>query len=216
MDIPRIRQNTIRLKKLFRGEKATEAEGQEESLCLPYRRSNDEEYTFKDGHILLNGTDLEGLIDDPEKDIGFWIGLSSALDEYRRTVWSRYGVQHRGFNGKMQSLLDKLLNKLTHAYEEMTGGIRVLMQGGRLWINDIDPKVVLALFMSNPTEERRLYLESIRNKLALILAGKVGKSSNHAIVEEARRIHFQIQGALENQPSHSSVPLLPAVGDLGR
>lgn len=216
MEIRRNRFDSIRLKKLFKDKSqgATESEGS--VTHLPFKRSPREEYTFENGRICLNGVDVLSLIDDEKTEIGFWADLASAVDEYRRTVWSRYGSDRRDFNGQTQGLLDKLLNKLTHAYEEMTGGIRVQLFGERLWVNDIDPKVVLALFLSNPTEDRRSYLKSIRTKLALILEGKVGKSFSNGIMEEAKKIFYQIHAALENIPSHSSTPLLAAHHPLGR
>ena len=216
MEIRRSRFDSIRLKNIFKEKADSSSPSQGDVSRLSYRRSAQEEYSFENGRLVLNGKDVVGLIDAEGGDVGFMAGLATAIDEYRRTVWSRYGVEQKEFNGQTQSVLDKLLNKLTHAYEEMTGGIRVQLTGGRLWINDIDPKVVLALFLSNPTEDRRSYLASIKTKLGLILEGKVGKSHSHGILDEARKIYHQIQTAMENAPSRRLSPLLAAVGNLDR
>ncbi|OGQ05381.1 MAG: hypothetical protein A3F82_00790 [Deltaproteobacteria bacterium RIFCSPLOWO2_12_FULL_44_12] len=213
-DIRRVRYNSIRLNR-NRG-KSESAQSQSDVRRLQFKRSPQEEYTFEEGQILLNGVDVLNLLDGDRVEVGFWAGLAGAVDEYRKNVWLKYGTDWREFNGKTQALLDKLLNKLTHAYEEMTGGIRVQMHGERLWLNDIDPKVVLNLFLSNPTTERRRYLESFKTKLALILEGKVGYSHSHAVLEESRRVFYQIHQALENTPSADSTPLLAAVNNLDR
>lgn len=215
MEIRRNRFDPIRLKKSSNG-KTGASPSDAENYRLSYKRSSQEEYTFENGRIHLNGVDVASLVDGNPVDVGLMAGLATAIDEYRRTVWSQYGTDKRDFNGQTQSVLEKLLNKLTHAYEEMTGGLRVQLHGGRLWINDIDPKVVLALFLSNPTEDRRGYLSSIQTKLALILEGKVGKSHSNGVMEEARRVYHQIHTALENTSSAHTHPLLAAVGDLGR
>lgn len=213
-EIRRVRYNSIRPKKLS-NDRTGSASSQPDVGRLGYKKAPQEEYTFENGRVLLNGVDVLTLVDS-DAEVSIWAGLASAVDEYRKTVWLRYGTDWRDFNGQTQAILDKLLNKLTHAYEEMTGGIRVQLHGGRLWINDIDPKVVLALFLSNPTEERRRYLQSIQTKLALILEGKVGKAHSNGVVEESRNIFRQIHQALENSPSHSSPPLLAVVNNLDR
>jgi len=208
MGIDKTRFNPIRLRKLF-GERTESSPSGAEVYRLPFRRAPNEDYSFENGKILLNGADVAGMIDSPEPDIAFLVGLSAGIEEYRNTVWIRYGTDKRDFNGQAQGLLEKLLGKLNHVYEETMGGIKVQLQGGKLWINDIDPKVVLALFLSNPTEDRRRYLESIQAKVGLILQGKAGKPHSNGVVQEAQRIFHQIDTALQNQAPHSR-PLLPA------
>lgn len=215
-EIRRPRFDSIRRRKIFKEKTGSESAKSGDAQRLHFKRTDYEDYTFEEGKILLNGYDVEELINKGGVEIRLWDSLISAVDDYRKHVWLQYGTDSRDFNGKAQALLEKLLNKLTHSYDTMSGGLRVQFQGGRLWINDIDPKVVLSLFLSNPTEERRRYLESIKTKLALILAGKVGKSCSHGVLEEASRIYQQIHQSLENSPSASRVPLLAGVGDLDR
>lgn len=211
-----IRTNPIRLRKIFKEKTGRESSKANDTKCLRFKRTDYEDYTFEEGKILLNGHDVEELVDKSGTDVRLWDNLASTVDAYRKHVWTEYGAEQRDFNGKAQALLEKLLNKLTHTYDTMSGGLRVQLHGTRLWINDIDPKVVLNLFLSNPCEERRRYLESIQTKLALILAGKVGKSCSHGVLEEATRVYQQIHQALENSPSARSIPLLAAVSGLDR
>lgn len=212
MNIKDIRLNSIRLRKILK--EKTGAQPQTHGR-LEYRPSSYEEYSFESGRVVLNGMDVLSLIDGPGIDVELMACLAGAIDEYRRIVWDRYGTTFRDFNAQTQGILEKLLNKMSQAYEELSGGIRVHFQGGRLWINEIDPKVVLALFLSNPNEERRRYLKSIQIKLALILEGKAGKSCTHGVLEEVQRIHTQITHALANTASAHSTPLLAAVSAVG-
>ena len=213
-EIRRVGRQPIGLKKLFK-EKSIFApvEGRQH---LPYRRSPDEEYTFENGRILINGMDILSMIEGEEVDVELLVGLVGAVDEYRRVAWERYGTSRRDFNAQTQAILEKGMNKLGATYETMTGGVRVHFTGGRLWINDIDPKVVLALFLSNPTEERGKYLKSIQTKLALILEGKIGNAHSHAITDEARLIFVQITKAMENAQAGHTPPLLAAVHNMDR
>lgn len=215
-EIRRSRFDSIRLRKTFREQTGAEGSQTGDPRRLRFKRTDYEDYTFEEGKILLNGYDVEDLVNKSGVEIRLWDSLISAVDAYRKHVWLQYGTDCRDFNGKAQAFLEKLLNKLTHAYDTMSGGLRVQILAGKLWINDIDPKVVLSLFLSNPSDERRRYLESIKTKLALILSGKVGKSCSHGVLEEASRIYQQIHQALENTPASSGVSLLADVHHLAR
>ncbi len=206
-EIRRIDQGRIRFRGIFKDR--TETRSPQDEARLLFKRSPNEDYTFENGRVLINGMDVLSLIEGLEVDIELLVNLSGAIDEYRREVWESYGTKHKGFNGQTQAILERALNKLGATYEGMTGGVRVHLIGGRLWINDIDPRVVLALFLSNPTEERRRYLQSIHTKLALILEGKLGNGHSHAVVDEAKGLFVQIAKAFENSQA-SSYPLLLA------
>lgn len=214
VDFPKIRQTRVRLKKLF-SDRTDSHQTPPGDFRLTFRRSRNEEYTYEEGRIFINGMDLLSLLEGEKVDIELLVGLTGAIDEYRRYVWANHGTNIRDFNALTQGILEKSMNKLSFAYDEMTGGIRVVYNKGRLWINDIDPKVVLSLFLSNPTLERRQYLRSFQTKLGLILEGKVGISHSHGILEEAKRLFVQINKAFENTPAANPPPLLAAAYNMG-
>jgi len=213
-EIRRINRQPIRLKKLFK--EKTGFGAPEVDPRLSYQRSPNEEYTFENGRIHINGMDIRSLMESDEVEIELLANLMGAIDEYRKEVWSKYGTRRPDFNGETQALLEKGMNKLGSTYEEMSGGVKIRLNGGRLWINDIDPKVVLALFLSNPTEERRRYLKSIHMKLALILEGKIGNAHSNGILEETRAIFIQIAKAFENAAAGTLYPLLATAGAMDR
>ena len=211
----RIQRNSIRLRDLFKDKTGHSGAEHAKSKML-FRRSPGEQYTFEEGHILLNGNDILAAIEGPNADVESLVILAAALDEYRRTAWVDYGTEHRHFNGQLQGLLEKIMGKLNNAYEEMSGGLKVQLQAGQLWINDIDPDVVLSMFLSHPTEERKRYLKSLQSKLALILEGKVVKSHSHALLQEVERVFTRITKALQNAASSDSPILLAAHSAVGR
>lgn len=174
-----------------------------------YKRSAFEEYRFDGSQILLNEMPLQRLLEGDKVEIQLWAGLASALEEFRRKVYAD-NAETPDFNAQVQVLLDVIMGKMTHAYEEVTGGVRVARTEGRFWVNNIDPRAVLTLFLSNPTEKRRQYLEGVLAKLVLILEGKVGRSHAHGIMAQVRALHQDIQDALYN--SQSSHPLLLSAG----
>lgn len=209
----RINRQRSELRRLF--EKKGKTTGKEGEWKLLFRPSPDEEYTFEEGRVLINGMDLQSILETDPIDVELFDSLIKAIDLYRREVWSRYGTQYRDFNAKTQGLLERASTKLGNTYEEMSGGIRVRYASGRLWVNDIDPKMVLQMFLSNPTQDRRSYLKSIQTKLVLILEGKAGRAVSNGVFDEAKRVILQIATALENTAAHTHPPLLPAFGNLG-
>lgn len=214
-EIRRVDQGRIRFRGIFKDRTESQATPQEEARLF-FKRSPNEDYTFENGRVLINGMDVLSLMEDEEVEIELLVNLTGAIDEYRREVWERYGTKYKSFNGQTQGILEKALYKLSHSYEGMTGGVRVRLIGGRLWINDIDPRVVLTLFLSHPTEERGRYLQSIHTKLALILEGKLGYGHSHAIVDEAKGLFVQISKAFENAEASRSTPLLAVVPNFAR
>ncbi len=199
--------NSTRLGRLFKGDTKSVAEP---VTPYVYRRSPMEEYTFDGGSILLNQVPVQNLLEGNETEIQLWSGLAGALEEFRRKVYEQ-NAETSEFKGQVQALLDIIMGKMMHAYEEITGGVRVSNQGGRFWVNNIDPRAVLTLFLSNPTEKRRCYLEGVLHKLALILEGKAGRKNSHGILAQARALYQDIHDALQ-RTSHSHPFLLSAGG----
>ena len=206
----RIRSNPIRIDRLFRGG----SEGVASISPRVYQRSPGERYTFENGQIRLNGIPLSNLIageaGEDRPDISLLAGLASAIDEYRKEVWKKEGKHYAAFNGAAQGLLDLIGGRMLHVYEEVTGGVRLQMANGRLWINRIDPRAVLTLFLANPTEERQKYLKSFLYKLDLILAGKIGNPRSRGIFSAAQQLREDILQALDLHAAPIHRPLLAA------
>ena len=206
----RIRNNPIRIDRLFRGG----SEGVASISPRVYQRSPGERYTFENGQIRLNGIPLSNLIageaGEDRPDISLLAGLASAIDEYRKEVWKKEGKHYAAFNGAAQGLLDLIGGRMLHVYEEVTGGVRLQMANGRLWINRIDPRAVLTLFLANPTEERQKYLKGFLYKLDLILAGKIGNPRSRGIFSAAQQLREDILQALDLHAAPVRRPLLAA------
>ena len=206
----RIRSNPIRIDRLFRGG----SEGVASISPRVYQRSPGERYTFENGQIRLNGIPLSNLIagetGEDRPDISLLAGLASAIDEYRKEVWKKEGKHYADFNGVAQGLLDLIGGRMLHVYEEVTGGVRLQMANGRLWINRIDPRAVLTLFLANPTEERQKYLKGFLYKLDLILAGKIGNPRSRGIFSAAHQLREDILQALDLHAAPVRRPLLAA------
>lgn len=201
----KIRFNSGRIGRLFKGESKSVSETTPPYI---YRRSAMEEYTFDGGAVLLNQVPVRDLLEGHETEIQLWAGLAQALEEFRRKVYEQH-AETSEFLGQVQSLLDTIMGKMTHAYEEITGGVRVSNMDGRFWVNNIDPRAVLTLFLSHPSDKRRCYLEGVLHKLALILEGKAGRKNSHGILAQVRALYQDIHDALQ-RTSDSNHLLLSA------
>lgn len=212
MHFDKTRFSRIRLSDILRGRFSG---SQEEPQNLSYRPNQQEHYTFEQGRLLLNGTDLEHLVEEEEVQVVLLACLAGAVDEYRHKVWNLYGTDFRRFNEVTQGLLGRISEKLGQSYQAISVGLKIRHQNGRLWINDIDPKVVLTLFLSAPTKERRGYLQGVYSKLALILEGKAGSSLSNGVLQSVQRLFIQVSKALHETKMDDGVPLLAAAVDLG-
>ncbi|MBI4125343.1 MAG: hypothetical protein HY466_05385, partial [Deltaproteobacteria bacterium] len=100
-DFPKIRQSRIRLKQLF-SNRAGSHQTPPADFRLTFRRSPNEEYTYEEGRIFINGMDVLSLMEGEGADIELLVGLTGAIDEYRRFVWTNHGTQLRDFNALTQ------------------------------------------------------------------------------------------------------------------
>lgn len=201
----RIKNHPIRIGRFFKDLVSSPRSSQ---TPFVYQRSPHERYTFEGGEILLNSLNVESLIDSGV-DISLWVGLASAIEEFRKEVWAKCGNQYGEFNARAQAVLDKILGKMTRVYEEVTGGLRLQILGGKVWINNIDARAVLVLFLARPDEKRRRYLASVALKLGLILEGRTGNSLNgHG--ESVRKLYQEIQEALSETAHSLDRPFLTA------
>jgi hypothetical protein len=106
------------------------------------------------------------------------------------------------------ALQDKIHLRLGGIYDDLTGGLRSEMDGGELWINNINVKKVLGLFYRNPSEKFRQYLIGIRDKLDLILSRRCSSSSCDVIYRQAGMLRRDVGLALEYIPADAPCRLV--------
>lgn len=167
---------------------------------LTFTPDKDEKWTFERGSILLNGDDVNEIINQVGEDIGSLNFLSFALDEYRSYVWNNHGKTHTKFNGKINAFLEKILSRLGGIYDGIMGGVRFEYSDGDLWVNNINLRAVLNLYRIRPTQKARCYLVGLRNKLALILGSQNGNARYNHVAAEAERLFNEISCVIDNIP----------------
>ena len=179
---------------------------------LTFSPSPDEKWSFEGDQILLNGEDVNQIINELGEDIHSLNCISSGLDEYRQYVWQNHGVGFSKFNGRVNALLEKVLGRLGGIYDGIVGGVRFEYSEGDLWINNINLHKMLNLYRIRPTQKARCYLVGLRNKLALILSSQNGSAHYDGIMAEAERLFNEISCALDNIPPDDAHLCLPSAG----
>ena len=176
---------------------------------LTFCPEKDEKWTFESEHIYFNDYDVNELINGNSNDIRCLCGLSSAIDQYRQFVWKKGGKSAGKFNGIVNALLEKILGRLSSIYDGLFRGLRFEYTSGDFWINGVNIRTVLRLYMIKPTEKARRYLLGLKNKLGLILSPRNGSARYDGIKPAAEELFNEISLILDQVPADDAYRALP-------
>lgn len=167
---------------------------------LTFTRGAAERWSFKEGRILLNGQDVEEMIDSSRNDVRFQSAVSEAVSEYQDFVWKRGCDSYDKFLTRADSIQDKILFNMKRIYDEKTGGVRFGYGQGGFLLNNINIRAIIALYQIRPTEKARRFLCGLKAKLNLILANKNGSPNFDRINNVIRSLCNEVDDALNNTP----------------
>ncbi|MFH1830210.1 MAG: hypothetical protein ABH871_05490 [Pseudomonadota bacterium] len=165
---------------------------------LTFSPSKDERWTFKDGNILLNDTDVKKIIRECANEVSTLCAVSQGLYNYQQFVWSKGGKENAPFNGVAGSVQHTIQGRLCNLFDGLTDGVHFESDGEDFWINNVNVRSVIKLYCIRPTEAARCYLEGLRNKVGLILSRRQTSTRYDAINEQAQKIYGEITMVLEN------------------
>lgn len=174
---------------------------------LTFSPQKDEKWTYQDNRVYLNDTEVREIIHENPNDAGVLSGLSQGLSEYQQYIWSRGGKEFGRFNGTIASLQDTCLGRLGTIYDGLTVGIRFECVGDDFWINNVNVRQVLGLYVQHPTDKARRYLLSIQQKLDLILSRQHSSTRYDGIHARARQLYLEVSSALEYLPADAPLRL---------
>jgi len=176
---------------------------------LTFSPTKDERWTYEDGAILLNEMDVKEIVNECPKSVSVLTGVSHGLHSYQRFVWGKGGKEFAKFNGVIDSVQHTIQGKLLNLFDGLTGGIDFEWEGDDFWINNVNVRSVIKLYVLRPTEAARAYLEGLRDKVSLILQRRNDNSRYDAVFEEAQELYDEIDIVL-NTVSPAGVPRLSA------
>jgi hypothetical protein len=169
---------------------------------LTFNPEQDERWTYEEGRgLFLNGEDVREMMSDNPHNIRMLCGLSQGLQEYQQFVWSKGGKDRAAFNGTVASLQDSIQGKLGSIYDGLTAGVHFECLGEDFWINNVNIRSVLKLYILKPTEAARCYIEGLRDKLNLILSRRQTSTRYDAVHDKATQLHEEISMVLECVPT---------------
>lgn len=164
---------------------------------LTFNPAPDERWTYKDGTILLNEMDVKELVRESSNEVGILCGVSHGLNDYQQFVWSRGGKSNADFNGLVNSVQHTIQGRLLNLFDGLTGGLHFEWLGRDFWINNVNVRSVIKLYMIRPTEAARTYLEGLRDKVGLILARRRASTRYDGVYEGAKELFEEIDIVLK-------------------
>lgn len=184
----------------------------EEALLDPWLSfvpSSGEKWTYRDeSGILIDGFPVGELVDEGGEGAGVLGGLLQGVSDYQQYVWLRGGRGHEKFNAAVAAIEGKIQGRLACLYEGLTGGVKFESDGDDFWVNNVSIPAVLGYYKRNPSENVRIYLLGLRDKLGLILGRSRSSTRYDGVEQQARELYEEISVALEN----ASSPPYPRLG----
>lgn len=168
-------------------------------------------WSFTDGKILLDGEDVNKLLDSHKTDIRAWLGIAGGIDEYRKVVNQQAREQNQfvKFEAIAEALLGKIMGHLKKVCDQKTSGLTYSIENGQLILNRINVHSFLALYRARRTEKARQFLKGIRDKLGYLL----GSPEHEKIRGMVQRLYDEISDDLGKTPEDSRSPRLLSRGN---
>lgn len=164
---------------------------------LTFKRNPGEEWQYRNGHLFVNNTDIEDILDYESRDVELWCAISEALVDYKDEVLRRGGKNKSKFITKITSVQDKVLINLKRLYDEKTDGIYLSFGDGELLFNNFNVRAFLAMYHLRPTIKAKKFLMGLKSKLALILVNRNGTAQYERVHRVIQQLYHEVSHALE-------------------
>lgn len=166
---------------------------------LTFKRDANEEWSYRDGHVFVNGVDIDDVLYYEAKDVRLWCSVSEAISDYKDEVTRRADHNVSKFIFKIDSLQDKVLGNMKRLYDEKMDGYYLTFGDGEMLLNNFNVRAFLALYHMRPTEKARKFLEGLKSQLALILVSKSCRQQQR-VPGVLQQIYEEVLIALEIPP----------------
>ena len=151
-------------------------------------------WTFRSGHILVDGLNVDRIIDDNPENVGFFMGIAESLNDYRKKIVAarREKDQFAKFEFVIEGLLARLLGKLKKFHDQKLSGMSWSLQNGQLVLNGINVGSFLALYRLRKTDKAKKFLYGLKAKLAVLLENKSQSPDDERIRENIQQLYQEI------------------------
>jgi len=196
-------RSKINLKSIKRGSSSSVDEGSKDLPLdhqLTFVRFQDEKWQYREGHIYVNDTDVEELIEYKLRDVRLWCGISEALSEYQDMVETKNGRDNSRFYRRVNSIQDRILCNMKYLYDEKTDGVYLSLGDGEFLLNNFNVRAFLAMYHLKPTDKARKFLLGLKSKLVLILVNRNGTPQYERVHRVVEQIYQEVVDALSVPP----------------
>ncbi len=171
------------------------------------------QWSFDGASLMIDGLDVNRLINDNPGNANFFMGIAEGLADYRKRVVAeaRDSDQFLKFDAMMEAVLGKILGKLKKFYDQKMSGMSWSLSDGQLILNGINIRSFLALYRLRKTDKARKFLSGLRGRLADVLENRRESPDYERIRDFVTDLHQEIDRELG--PDASARPfgrLLPA------
>lgn len=166
---------------------------------LVFNRNPKERWSYdeQDGHIYVNGEEVEALIESSPEDVRFQSAVSEAVDEYRESVRGRGDPRFAKLSSKVEGIQTKILGNMKRIYDEKTGGMSLRWGDAGLLFNRVDVRRVLAMYHLRPTPQAQRFLKGLLANLNLLL---VRRNDSPHISKIVRSLCEEVSSAINTTP----------------
>ncbi len=161
---------------------------------------------------MIDGYDVNRLVNESPGDVGLWMGIAQGLDDYRKKMLAaaRRHDQFARFEAVIEALLGKILGRLKKAYDQKMTGLSWSIENGQLILNGINIRSFLALYRIRKTDKARKFLRGLREKLSILLENRRESPDYERIREVVEDLHREIDAELASEEApRASRRLLP-------
>jgi len=151
-------------------------------------------FSSASGRVLVDGLDVDRLINDNPENVGFFMGIAESLNDYRKKIVAarRNREEFARFEGAVEGLLSKLLGKLKKFYDQKISGMSWTLQNGQLVLNGINIGSFLALYRLRKTDKAKKFLKGLKAKLAALLENRCESPDYERIREAIQQLYDEV------------------------
>lgn len=174
------------------------------------------QWQFHQGRILINGQDMGTLLQETNlQPAAFWSQLATDLNEFldqqlrqasgkkrnkkmgRKEVEIDDDIDPTGELGQIAGLVEayiaKIMRILKRKYDEKTDGLSYSLDtDGQLILNGMNVTSFVDMAGRYPSNKARLFLQGLKNRLAIILSNKSNNSNYEKIRDATLRLFSDI------------------------
>lgn len=175
-------------------------------------------WSYDDGHVFVDGYDVNELISDEDVTVSTLIGLASGIGDYKQMVQKRPQAVSGApkFIALVDALLERILRRVKRVYDDKMFGMSWQFRDNELIVNNVNITSFLALYRVRKTDKARRFLQGLQQKIDTLIANPSGNMSNERARHALLSLKREIDDELEKDKTTAMVGRMLPSGDRRR